>query len=159
MKTHSSSRRVYILPYSYISISWLVTRTVNPDHRTLPRPRVEVPLAIPLGRGIPPPRPVVVPRFLGAGVENLDDGLELAGGFSTKDVSVVLQASQFLSVGEEEGMEAHRKVASPSPPAALPAWLSSGSAMLSARAKDSAIGAYKSRQTKNRLSVRWKIQG
>lgn len=65
---------------------------------------------MPLGRGMPPPRPVVVPRFLGAGVENLDDGFELAGGFSTKDVSVVLRACQHQHVAVGDGNSQERRV-------------------------------------------------
>jgi hypothetical protein len=51
-----------------------------------------LPLAIPLPLGMP--RPLVPPRFVvrdaGAGVENLEEFLEDAGGFSTNEVSVVL---------------------------------------------------------------------
>jgi hypothetical protein len=59
----------------------------------LPLP-LGIPLAMPLTLGIPPPRDGAPPlprvvRF-GAGVENFEDGFELAGGLSTKEVSVVL---------------------------------------------------------------------
>jgi hypothetical protein len=65
----------------------------------LPLP-LGTPLAMPLALGIPPPRDPAVPLplvvRLGAGVENFDEGLELAGGFSTKEVSVVLKINRQL---------------------------------------------------------------
>lgn len=57
----------------------------------LPVPAVAPPRAVPLPLA-PPPR---VTRD-GAGVENLDGALE-DGGFSTKDVSVVLWEKEFVS--------------------------------------------------------------
>jgi len=65
--------------------------------RTLP---LVVPRAMPLARPLPAaaPRPATPPlvALLGsAGVENLEDALEEVGGFSTKDVSVVLQLDQY----------------------------------------------------------------
>jgi len=68
-------------------------------HLILPRPlpRVE-PRAIPLARPLPAgaPRPAMPPLATfdgGAGVENLEETFEEVGGFSTKDVSVVLCTS------------------------------------------------------------------
>jgi len=79
---------------------WIVLGIQPRLHRARPNPRPDcdacprgIPLAIPLARGIPPPlddappRPLVV--LLGAGVENLEDTFDEAGGWSTKDVSVV----------------------------------------------------------------------
>lgn len=58
-----------------------------------------VPRAIPLARPLPAVAPRPVTPLLtalddGAGLENLEDTLEEVGGFSTKDVSVVLQLDQ-----------------------------------------------------------------
>jgi hypothetical protein len=48
------------------------------------------------------PLPPATPRFddleAGAGVENLDEAFDDAGGFSTKDVSVVLYRKSNISV-------------------------------------------------------------
>jgi hypothetical protein len=87
-------KKAHIFIHSVVFVHLKIPQPASPKHHLArPRPRVDAPLAMPLGRGIPPPRPVGAPpppRFFGAGVENLDDGFELAGGFSTKDVSVVL---------------------------------------------------------------------
>jgi len=54
---------------------------------------------MPLARSLPavaprPTTPLLIDLEVGAGVENLEDILEEVGGFSTKDVSVVLQLDQ-----------------------------------------------------------------
>jgi len=60
--------------------------------RPLPRvPRRPPRAAPPLPAGAAPPRPAPVIRDAGAGVANLGADFEDAGGFSTKDVSVVLR--------------------------------------------------------------------
>lgn len=69
------------------------------DHRKAPRPRPVArakPLARPrvptVPRGTPEARPLpAAPRGAGAGVENFEVAEEV-GGFSTKEVSVVLSA-------------------------------------------------------------------
>ena len=65
-----------------------------------PLPRVE-PRAIPLARPLPAeaPLPEIPPLVTfdgGAGVENLEETLDEVGGFSTKDVSVVLSPLSLL---------------------------------------------------------------
>lgn len=78
--------------WSFISVP--PYRTLCPFARASPLPRVpRVPprAAPPRPDGTPPPRlDVPVVREVGAGVVNLGVGFEEVGGFSTKDVSVVL---------------------------------------------------------------------
>jgi len=59
--------------------------------RPLPRvPRSPPRAAPPLPAGAAPPRPAPAIREAGAGVANFGVGFEDVGGFSTKDVSVVM---------------------------------------------------------------------
>lgn len=75
-----------------ISHIYLTARPFAALANPLPRvPRAPPRAAPPLAEGIPP-RPALAPRDAGAGVENLGVALEDVGGFSTNDVSVVLQS-------------------------------------------------------------------
>src|ERR1700755_780501 len=83
------------------SVFHLALPLVLPPPRGTPR-AIPLPLAMPLPRAIPLPlgipRPTVPPRFVvredGAGVENFEEFLDEAGGFSTNEVSVVLRVHQ-----------------------------------------------------------------
>lgn len=68
----------YLAPRPFAALAKPLARVPRTPPRAVP----------PLAVGIPP-RPVV--REAGAGVENFGVGLEEVGGFSTKDVSVVLE--------------------------------------------------------------------
>ena len=75
-----------------------------------------MPLARPLPAAAPrPATPLLIALEVGAGVENLEDILEEVGGFSTKDVSVVLRLDQH-AIHLEHALDGkpYRKVASTS---------------------------------------------
>lgn len=100
----------------------IVQRAEPPLARPLVAPRA-MPLA--LGKPLPlvPPLPA---RPAGAGVENLLDGFELVGGFSTKLVSVVLLlTTSVTSLQTAHSLFTHKNVAStsslpPPSPVAVP---------------------------------------
>jgi hypothetical protein len=77
---------------SFKSIFYLAPRPFAALARPLPRVPRRPPRAAPPLPAAAPPRPgAPAIREAGAGVENLGVGFEDVGGFSTKDVSVVLQ--------------------------------------------------------------------
>lgn len=81
---------------SYMGIYYFTPRPFAALARPLPRvPRIPPRAAPPLPEGAEPPRGAPI-RDAGAGVENLGVGFEEVGGFSTKDVSVVLDSKSVI---------------------------------------------------------------